>query len=58
MNYKNEIKDILVDLNIGLESEEIYNTIETPPNKEMGDFAFPTFKLAKTLRKADRKSVV
>ena len=52
MNYKNEIKDILVDLNIGLESEEIYNTIETPPNKEMGDFAFPTFKLAKTLRKA------
>ncbi|WP_297378220.1 arginine--tRNA ligase [uncultured Helcococcus sp.] len=52
MNYKNEIKDILVDLNIGLESEDIYNTIETPPNKEMGDFAFPTFKLAKTLRKA------
>ena len=52
MNYKNEIKNILVDLNIGLESEDIYNTIETPPNKEMGDFAFPTFKLAKTLRKA------
>lgn len=52
MNYKDEIKKILVDLNIGLESEDIYNTIETPPNKEMGDFAFPTFKLAKILRKA------
>lgn len=26
--------------------------LETPPDPKMGDFAFPTFKLAKTLRKA------
>ena len=26
--------------------------IEIPPNSEMGDFAFPCFKLAKELKKA------
>ena len=31
---------------------EIASYIEIPPNKEMGDYAFPCFKLAKTLRKA------
>lgn len=35
-----------------LNIEEIYNYIEIPPNQEMGDYAFPCFKLAKTLRKA------
>lgn len=35
-----------------LDIEEITNYIEIPPNKEMGDYAFPCFKLAKTLRKA------
>lgn len=35
-----------------LEVEEITNYIEIPPNREMGDYAFPCFKLAKTLRKA------
>ncbi len=35
-----------------IEAEEILNYIEIPPNKEMGDYAFPCFKLAKTLRKA------
>lgn len=35
-----------------LDVEEIYSYIEVPPNKDMGDYAFPCFKLAKTLRKA------
>lgn len=35
-----------------LDTEEITNYIEIPPNKEMGDYAFPCFKLAKALRKA------
>ena len=35
-----------------LEKEEIVNYIEIPPNDEMGDYAFPCFKLAKVLRKA------
>lgn len=52
MDYKKEIVNILDKLQIGLSKEEIYKTIETPPNKEMGDFAFPTFRLAKTYRKS------
>ena len=35
-----------------LPAEEIAGMLETPPNPEMGDFAFPCFKLAKKLRKA------
>lgn len=32
--------------------EEIQALIEVPPNKDMGDYAFPCFKLAKIFRKA------
>ncbi|WP_024620817.1 arginine--tRNA ligase [Metaclostridioides mangenotii] len=32
--------------------EEIKELIEVPPNKDMGDYAFPCFKLAKIFRKA------
>ena len=32
--------------------EEITALIEVPPNKEMGDYAFPCFKLAKVFRKS------
>ena len=32
--------------------EEIKALLEVPPNKEMGDYAFPCFKLAKIFRKA------
>ena len=35
-----------------IDSKNIYDFIETPPNKEMGDYAFPCFKLAKELKKA------
>ena len=35
-----------------LDEEEIYSYIEIPPNQDMGDYAFPCFKLAKALRKA------
>lgn len=35
-----------------LELDAIENLIETPPNPNMGDFAFPCFQLSKTLRKA------
>ncbi len=31
---------------------DITSFIEIPPNKDMGDYAFPCFKLAKTLRKS------
>ncbi len=35
-----------------LDINELKNYIEIPPNKDMGDYSFPCFKLAKTLRKA------
>ena len=34
----------------GIPAEELTTWLETPPSPEMGDFAFPCFKLAKTLR--------
>ncbi len=43
-SIKSEIEDLTL--------EEITALIEVPPNKEMGDYAFPCFKLAKIFRKA------
>ena len=37
---------------IGMDAAETAGMLETPPNPEMGDYALPCFKLAKTLRKA------
>ena len=37
---------------INLDKNEIEQYIEIPPQSDMGDFAFPCFKLAKTLRKS------
>lgn len=44
----NCLKEKIEDLTL----EEIVALIEVPPNKEMGDFAFPCFKLAKVFKKA------
>ena len=33
-------------------ANDIYELLEYPPDKEMGDIALPCFKLSKTLRKA------
>ncbi|MDR0880078.1 MAG: arginine--tRNA ligase [Clostridioides sp.] len=41
---KSKIEDLTLD--------EIKELIEVPPNKDMGDYAFPCFKLAKVFRKA------
>ncbi len=35
----------------GLSEDELYSMLALPPNTEMGDFALPCFRLAKTLRK-------
>ncbi len=37
---------------IEMTEEEILPLLETPPNREMGDVAFPCFSLAKTFKKA------
>ena len=53
MDYKKHISEKLsID---GVNSEELYSFIETPPNNEMGDFALPCFKLSKILRNSPVK---
>ena len=37
---------------VELDKNEIEGYIDVPPNEDMGDYAFPCFKLAKALRKA------
>lgn len=49
---KNKIIDLLVQYIPELERTELENAVEIPPKTDMGDFAFPCFKLAKTFRKA------
>lgn len=50
-NFKSEIAK-LISMHIEMEHEEILNAIEVPPDTNMGDYAFPCFRLAKTMRKA------
>lgn len=50
-DYKKIISKKLEEKDIGLSSEEIYKLIEIPPQEKMGDYSFPCFQLAKTLRK-------
>ena len=48
MDYK---KFIAENLNVnGVGKEELESFIEVPPNRDMGDYALPCFKLSKTLR--------
>ena len=51
INFKEEIVKILDEKIENLSAEEIRISLETPPNYEMGDFAFPVFSLAKVYRK-------
>lgn len=49
---KSKIVDLLAQNVEGLSMEDISSLIEIPPKPELGDFAFPCFRLAKTMRKA------
>lgn len=51
-DQKKEIAVLLSGMIEGLETEDIESMIEIPPESAMGDYAFPCFKLAKTMRKA------
>lgn len=50
-DYKEIIAKKLEGKEIGLSKDEIYQLIEIPPQENMGDYSFPCFQLAKTLRK-------
>lgn len=49
-SFKAEVVHRLLEL-VELPEEEIVDLVAAPPKEEMGDFAFPCFTLAKTLRK-------
>lgn len=50
INFKEQIAEGLAR-ETGLDAKELLYKIETPPDRKMGDYAFPTFTLAKTMRK-------
>ena len=49
-SFKAEVVHRLLEL-VELPEEQIVDLVAAPPKEEMGDFAFPCFTLAKTLRK-------
>ncbi len=49
---KNKIVELLSGQIDSMDREEINSLLEIPPKSDMGDFAFPCFKLAKVFRKA------
>ena len=51
MNYKYEIAKKINKIT-NVDTENITDYVEVPPNPEMGDFAFPCFKLEKDIKKA------
>lgn len=50
-DFKEIIAKELEKMDLGLGFEEIYKLIEIPPQDNMGDYSFPCFSLAKTMRK-------
>jgi arginyl-tRNA synthetase len=53
MNYKKQVAQSIVDaLDNQLDEQVVYEKIEVPKATNLGDYAFPTFVLAKTLHKA------
>lgn len=51
VDFKQEIANCIAKV-IELEANELRNYIEVPKDSNMGDYAFPCFRLAKELRKA------
>ena len=52
ISFKNLVVELLKEKIDSLNSEEIESLIEVPPSYDMGDYAFPTFRLAKEYRKS------
>ena len=54
IEYKKEISKQIENIT-NIEAETLEKYIEIPSNEENGDYAFPCFKLAKTMRKAPQQ---
>jgi len=52
IDFKKEVVNAIANIVDSLDREEIEKLIEIPPSYDMGDYAFPCFRLAKSFRKA------
>ncbi|MDR3294842.1 MAG: arginine--tRNA ligase, partial [Clostridiales Family XIII bacterium] len=52
INFKEKIAGLLEPHAAGLTEETLAAMIEIPQESRMGDYAFPCFRLAKTMKKA------
>lgn len=52
LNAKSQIAALLEEVVSGLTKDELEAMIEVPADSRLGDYAFPCFRLAKTMRKA------
>lgn len=52
IDFKNKVIQLIKAQVDSLSEDEIKGLIEIPPNSDMGDYAFPAFRLAKAMRKA------
>lgn len=52
INFKEEVSKIISNKFEDFTERDIESLIETPPNHELGDYALPCFKFAKSLRKS------
>ncbi len=52
IDYRKSIAELIAPHTGGMSREEIEGMLETPADSSKGDYAFPCFKLAKTMRKA------
>lgn len=52
MDEKKTVAALIAAANENIDASMVLASLETPPDRKMGDLAFPCFKLAKVLRKA------
>jgi arginyl-tRNA synthetase len=52
ISFKEEVVNLISNVVDELDAEEIHGLIEIPPSYDLGDYAFPCFKLAKVFKKA------
>lgn len=52
INFKEKIAEVLAEKIEGFTEQELTEMLEVPADSNMGDYAFPCFRLAKTFKKA------
>ena len=52
INFKEKVSTLISEKIDGFTEHDIELLIETPPNYDLGDYALPCFKFAKSLRKS------